>query len=243
MLVGFYSAATGMQAAERMHDVIAENLAHASVPGYRAQVLSQQTFEQAMQGAIEAPSAVGHGTMASELGTNFSPGPTAETGRSLDVAIGGDGFFEVAGPEGPLYTRNGVFYLNEDGQLITSEGMLVQGENGPISIPANVSAEQIHIAQDGSVSAKQAQFGKLRVATFGDNTQLIRRGTTLFSAPAGTSTPSTSPMILQGARELSNVSAVSEMVRMIWGTRHYEAAQKALSTMDQAIGQVTNPQA
>ena len=125
MLVGLYSAATGLQAAERMHDVIAENLANVSVPGYRGHILAQQTFEQAMQGALDEPSPEGHGTMVVDVATDFTPGPTAHTERSLDLAIAGEGFFEVAGPDGPLYTRNGVFYLNQEGQLTNSEGMAV----------------------------------------------------------------------------------------------------------------------
>lgn len=243
MLVGFYSAATGMRASEQLHDVIAENLANVSVPGYRGQVLTHQTFEQAMQGALESPSPEGHGSLVSQVSSDFTPGPTAHTGRTLDVAIGGDGFFEVAGPDGPLYTRNGVFYLNQQGQLVNSDGMLLQGEGGPITVPGNVSTEQIHIAQDGSLSANGAVFGKLRVVRFADPNQLERKGNTLFSAPPGVAGEPAEASIMQGVRELSNVSAVGEMVRMIWASRHYEAAQRAMKTLDQAIGQVTDPQA
>jgi flagellar basal-body rod protein FlgF len=243
MLAGFYSMATGMRASEQLHDVIAENLANVSVPGYRGQVLTHETFEEAMQGALDSPSPEGHGTLVSQISSDFTPGPTAHTGRTLDVAIGGGGFFEVAGPEGPLYTRNGVFFLNQQSQLVNSDGMPLQGEGGPITVPGNLSTERIHIAQDGSVSGDGAVFGKLRVVQFDDPNQLERKGNTLFAAPPGVNGVPSEASIMQGVREMSNVSAVGEMVRMIWASRHYEAAQRAMKTLDQAIGQVTDPRA
>jgi flagellar basal body rod protein FlgG len=243
MLAGLYSAATGLEAAEQLHEVVSENLAHVSVPGYRAQLVSCQTFEQLMASAMEDPSPEGHGTLIAEFATDFTPGPTAHTGHALDVALGGDGFFELAGPDGPLFTRNGVFYVNSDQQLTNSEGLLVQGTSGPITLPDNVSTTEIHIASDGSVSAGAVAIGQLRTVRFADNSQLVRAGTTLFSAPPGMAAEAAEVPVMQGTRELSNVSAVSEMVRMIVGTRHYEAAQKALSTLDQSLGEITDPNA
>jgi flagellar basal body rod protein FlgG len=177
------------------------------------------------------------------LTTDFTPGPTAQTGRSLDVALGGEGFFEVSGPEGPLYTRNGAFFLNAQRQLTNSDGMLIQGEGGPLAIPEDASAEAIHIAQDGTVSVNNAAVGKLKITNFANPAQLERKGNTLFAAPPGVVGTPANVMVMQGAREMSNVSAVGEMVRMIWASRHYEAAQRALRTLDQAIGQVTDPRA
>ncbi|MCA9167629.1 MAG: flagellar basal-body rod protein FlgF [Planctomycetales bacterium] len=242
MLTGLYSAASGLQAAERIHDVIAENLAHLNVPGYRGQSIATQTFEQAMQGALERPSPEGHGAVVAQIATDFTPGATAQTGRPLDVSISGDGFFEVAGPNGPLYTRNGVFQVNQDRQIVTSDGLVVQGTTGPITLADNATTEDINISRDGNVSVNGQTLDQLRLVSFADKRQLTRVGTTLFSAPPAQAPQPADVTVMQGVRELSNVSAVGEMVRMIWGTRHYEAAQKAMSTLDEAISKTTNPQ-
>jgi flagellar basal body rod protein FlgG len=243
MLTGLYSAATGLNAAERIHELIAENLAHVSVPGYRGQSLALHTFEEAMQGTLPTPSPEGHGSWPGEMRTDFSTGPIQRTGRNLDVALGGDAFFEINTPDGPRYTRNGVFFVDNDGQIVNTEGYAAAGTNGPLVLPPNTTGEQVAIGTDGTVSAQGQTIGQLRIVRFSDNQQLIRAGTTLFAAPAGMQPEEANVVVMQGARELANVSAVTEMVRLIVATRHYEAAQKALTTLDQALGQRTNPQA
>ena len=119
--------------------------------------------------------------------------------------------------------------------------MPVMGESGPIQIPTTTTSEQIIIGRDGSVSTPEGVVGALRRVTFADEHRLTRAGTTLFEAPTDMPAEDATTIVMQGTREQSNVSAVNEMVRMIVGTRHYEAAQKALTTMDEAIGQVTDP--
>lgn len=243
MLVGLYSAATGLMAAERNHEVTAENLAHVSVPGYRAQIPSSQTFELAMAGQMPTPSPEGHGTAVTIIQSDFSPGPLQQTGRSLDLALGGDGFFEVMTPEGPRYTRNGVFFASPDGELINTEGWPVSSTSGKLTLPPNVSPEQVTVASDGQIRAQGQAVGQIKVVKFPDNAKLYRAGTTLFAPPQGVRPEETEAVpIIQGAREMSNVSAVSELVRMIVGTRHYEASQKVLKTLDEAIGLRTSPQ-
>jgi flagellar basal body rod protein FlgG len=243
MLVGLYSAATGLNASERLHEVVAENLAHVSVPGYRANVLSFQTFESAMPASTEQPAPEGYGTLVEELTTDFSPGPVAHTGRTLDVAIGGEGFFVVQGPDGPLYTRNGVFFSSSNGRLVTADGLAVEGVGGPITLPAGTSPSEVGIGADGTVSLRGTAVGRLRIVRFEDNAALVRAGTTLFQAPGGVEPETANTSVMQGSRELANVSAVNELVRMIVGLRHYEAAQTALTTLDQAVGNNTNPEA
>ncbi len=161
----------------------------------------------------------------------------------MDVAIQGDGFFEIEGPDGPLYTRNGAFYLSADGRLVNASGFNVMSNGGPITIPPPSSESDVVIGGDGSVSAAGVSLGKLRVVSFEDNSLLVRAGTTLFRAPAGVAPTATEGMVQQGVREQSNVSAVDHLVQMIVNMRYYEAAERALSTMDNALGNVTNPQA
>ena len=243
MLVGLYTAATGLEAAERNHEIIARDLAHISVPGYRGSNVTFETFENAMQSATQADSPQGHGVIVDEYDTDFTPGAFAHTGRSLDVAIQGDGFFEIEGPDGPLFTRNGVFFLSADGRLVNSTGLNVMSNGGPITVPPPNSAGDVAIAPAGSISVAGTSLGKLRVVSFEDNSLLVRAGTTLFSAPAGVTPTETESMVQQGVREQSNVSAVDKLVQMIVNMRYHEAAERALSTMDSAIGNVTDPQA
>ena len=117
------------------------------------------------------------------------------------------------------------------------------GDGGPITIPQPSSSSDVEIAADGSISAAGASLGKLRVVSFEDNSLLVRAGTTLFSAPTGVTPTGTEGMVQQGVREQSNVSAVDKLVQMIVNMRFHEAAERALSTLDNAIGNVTDPQA
>jgi flagellar basal body rod protein FlgG len=242
MLNGLYSAAAGMNAFERMHEVVAENLAHIGVPGYRANVLTFHLADGTDDSSSDGLASGENGRLAEELTTDFTPGPLALTGRSLDVAISGEGFFVLQGPEGPLYTRNGAFFLDSTRRLVSGNNLPVEGQGGTLTFPPDTSAEEIHIGQDGSVSVRGRQIGQLRIVTFEDVGRLERAGTALFSASLGANPQDGSAIVLQGSRELSNVSAVQEMVRMIVGTRQYEAAQRVITALDESVANNTNPQ-
>ena len=120
MLQGLYSSATGLSAAILNQEVVARNLAHIDVPGFRRSLVSYKTFEAQLQDASEADVLSPHlGTQVNEVEIDFTPGRVRSTGRSLDLALNGDGFFVLDGPDGPLYTRNGVFHLDENGKLVS----------------------------------------------------------------------------------------------------------------------------
>ncbi len=242
MLVGLYSSATALEAAERMHEVVSENLAHVGMPGYRANVISFETFETQLQGQLQNPSPEGYGTVVEKVETDFTPGPIAHTGRKLDVAIGGDGFFTIDGPDGPLYTRNGVFFANAEGLLVNDQGLPIQGSGGPIQLPPNTTEADVSIGTDGTVAVAGTSIGQLQLVRFADNSQLVRAGTTLFQAPASITPEPSDATVMQGSREQANVSAVTELVRMVLAMRHYEASQRALTSLDEAVSQQTNPQ-
>jgi flagellar basal-body rod protein FlgF len=242
MIQGLYSATTALTAASRRQDIIADNLAHATVPGFRARGLAFSTFG-ANDPATETTSQDGQirGTDASREFISFQPGEYQETGNPLEMAIKGDGFFSLQGPSGPVYTRNGSFELNAEGQLQSKSGLIVNGTGGPISIPAGTA--RVNVGSDGSVSADGAQVGQIGVTTFQDPGQLVRVGPTLFDAPAGSGPqPSEAAQILQGYREGANVGVIQEMVNLIAGSRYYEAASKALRTLSDTLQQRTQPQ-
>ena len=239
MIQGLYSAASSLTASERQQEVISHNLAHATVPGYRGRALAFSTFDPTGTDDPRIPTGGNRGTDASREYTNFLPGDYQKTDNPLDVAVRGDGFFALQGPNGTVYTRNGSFELNAEGQIQTKSGLLVNATGGPITIPPTTS--RIGIGQDGSVTADGAQVGQLNVVSFQDPSQLVRVGPTLFESPAGGDQPGQS-QVLQGYREGSNVGVIQEMVNLIAGSRYYEAASKALKAISESLQQRTSPQ-
>lgn len=241
MIRGLYSAATAMDAADQNHEVVASNLAHANVAGFRRRGVAMETFDSAL--AQVSQKTYGDdlsGTHIAKGYSNFEAGPISFTGNSYDVALSGDAFFVVQGPTGPLYTRNGTFQLSSTGELQTKDGRAVRGTAGNITIPP--TTKNLSIGVDGSVSADGNSLGKLDLARFDNPGVLIPVGTTLFAAPPGVSPGSSSnSTVQQGYREGSNVEVVSEMVSMIAGMRHSESAQRALRALSEAIQLNTKP--
>lgn len=244
MLSGLYAASTALHAAELSHEVIARNLAHSNVPGFRRAIASFETFEpNSASGAPDQNQSETLGTQLQDVRYDFQQGPIQRSGRALDVAINGDGFFELEGPNGPLYTRSGVFFLGDDGTLVNTDGIPVLGEGGPISIPAGASPNDVELDDAGRIQVKGFEVGQLKLVSFADNGRLVPEGTTSFRAPPDLVLQPSEAKVLQGGREMSNVSSVHELVRMIAGMRHYEASQKALRTIGDSIHQVTDPNA
>lgn len=241
MLSGLYSAATGMNASAAQHEIIARNLAHANVPGFRRSVMVSQTFESALTDARKAQvNREAWGVAEAAVRTDFGAGTIQYTQAPLDLAISGDGFFELAGPNGPLYTRNGTFHLNEGGEIVSSDGLVLQGNGGSVTIPPEISLHEVSIGRDGTVSARGTQLGQISLVQFADTSGLQQEGATLFAAQGAAPETGTGE-IIQGAREMSNVSAVEELIAMIAGLRHYEASQRALRSISDAVAQNTRP--
>ena len=163
-----------------------------------------------------------------------------QTGRSLDVAIDGDSFFVVDGPEGPLYTRNGSFRATPDGNLVTVDGLNVQGRNGTISIPANTSSESISVTPDGRLLADGVEFAQLDTVQFSDTSRLVSKGASLFHAPDGVDVEQTDEVLLGGFVESANVAHMDELINILIASRQYEAAQKALKTIDESLNRHIN---
>jgi flagellar basal-body rod protein FlgF len=223
----------------REFDVIANNLANVSTVGYKRRC---NTFSNLL-------AAQGTGTKdetGSEAGLqtafDFSQGSFVETGRTLDFALCGKGFFEIETPDGPLYTRNGVFSLNQNGQLVDTEGRTVAGESGPISIPPSVGLSQISVSSDGSVSAAGSVVGKLKLVDFQNNeSKLIAVGNSCFQAPNDIQPEAAKNLVVkQGYQEGSNVQMVEEMVDMIMVSKLYEANMKFMSVGSDASKSLIN---
>ncbi len=229
MIRGLYSAAGGMQAMSTQQDATAQNLSHAMKPGYRREVIRFDAIGQPDD--IVGP--------LSSLHTDFTQGTLENTGGTLDVALDGPGFFSVQGPTGPLYTRSGVFQLNGQGQIVTPDGMPVEGSGGPIAVP--LTTDRIEILFDGSVVADGATVDQLKVTAFQNPDDLQRVGSTYFQPLPNSPTSAVTAGVRQGYRELGNTTLVHEMVQMISGARMFDAAQRALRQISDTISLNTRP--
>jgi flagellar basal body rod protein FlgG len=241
MLRGVYSLASAMDVAATNHELVAENLAHVNSPGYRRQSMQFESYAPAMAAGTSPQAGDGITNVRSGgVYTQFDSGPLQQTGNPLDVALGGDGFFVMQGPRGPLYSRNGAFELGPGNQLVSRSGLPVLAGGGPVSLPEN--AGSIQIGHDGTISVDGTPLAKLDVVTFDRPDSLRRAGDTAFEG--GNPVPAADGRVTveQGFREGSNVNVVNEMVSMMLGMRHYEAAEKTLKSISDAIAQQTRPQ-
>lgn len=236
MVPGLYSAASAMSVADQRHQVVAQNLAHINMPGYRRSIAHQQTFESSLDEASQGKFQFDLlGTSFVNAEVDFTAGGYEQTGRKLDLALHGDGFFTIEAEGQQLYTRNGAFQTDSDGRLITSEGYPVVGENGDIIIPPNASPAMLSVTKDGTAQIGDQVIGRLRIVNFANPRQLQQRGITLFSAPNGVQPEASDAVVEQGTRERSNVTPVLEMVELIAINRSHDAAQKALMTISDAV--------
>jgi len=229
-----YVAASGVRATMQRQEVLANNLANVNTPGFRAETVAFRVAPVNGEG-LQTRAFVAESTP----GADFSPGVTTTTGRTLDVAVQGQGFFAVQGTDGREgYTRNGGFTVNDQGQLVTHAGQAVLGDGGPISVqPGTV----LSIASDGSISAAPAGGGKsvtpvARLKLVNPPTTDLARGTDgLFRMKDGSEPPpDVKVRVNSGSIESSNVNAVETMVGMITLARQFEMQMKLMQSADAA---------
>lgn len=236
MLTGLYSAATAMDSAQLQHEVIATNLANVDVAGYRRRTMMHKTFESSLDEAR------GHNSLGTvtDVAVDFEGGVMDRTGRPLDLAIQGDGFFVVEFQAQEFLTRNGGFHLNEQGQLVTTGGMAVMGENGPLNFPPETSPSNVVVNQQGEVFVNEARVGRLRLLDVNDPKQLEIVGTTFFKVPDEMGSQQAEGQVVQGVQEKSNVHPMQELVLMIATSRQHEAAQKAMNALTESLKRHTD---
>jgi flagellar basal-body rod protein FlgG len=260
MLRALYTAASGMQAQQTNLDTIANNLANSSTSGFRS---SRMQFQDLIYQNIIMPGAaasqqttvvaglqVGLGTRASASEVLQLQGDLTATGNQLDIAIEGNGFFQVLLPSGETaYTRGGSFHTDAQGNVVTANGNAVQPA---IAIPQ--SATSVTIAPDGTVSVTipgqiaAQQVGSLQLALFPNPGGLSSSGGNLFlattaSGDAIVGTPGSSDglgQVEQGYLEQSNVSVVDEFINMIVAQRSYEASSRVVQAADQMFQLINN---
>ncbi|TAH11633.1 MAG: flagellar basal-body rod protein FlgG [Curvibacter sp.] len=254
MINSLWISKTGMEAQQMQLDVISNNLANVSTNGFKKahavfedlmyQNLRQVGANNAEQSTLPTGLQIGLGVRTVATSRTFSQGNLQQSNNNLDVAIQGNGFFQVTMPDGTTgYTRDGAFQLDNQGRMVTSSGLLVQGG---ITVPAN--ATNVSIAQDGTVSASvpgttaPQAVGNITTASFINPAGLEPKGQNIYQETAASGQPNAGVpnsnglgAVLQGFVETSNVNVVQELVTMIQTQRAYEMNSKAIQTSDQML--------
>ncbi|HUV30185.1 MAG TPA: flagellar basal-body rod protein FlgG [Acidobacteriota bacterium] len=259
MIKAMRTAATGMMSQQMNVDNIANNLANVNTTGFKKSKLEfQDVLYQNLRRAgaasalgAQAPTglAIGYGTRASATVRQFTTGDLQQTGNPFDMALDGDGFFQIQRPDGTTaYTRDGTFKLSSDSRLVTTDGYYLLPE---ISVPEDTVS--VAIGKDGSIEVLQygqdepAQIGQIELARFVNPAGLSAIGRNLLVMTSASGDPITDVPgqgglgeIDQGYVEMSNVSVVDEMVNMIVAQRAYEMNSKAIQTADDMASVANN---
>lgn len=244
MLKGIYSSASGMMAEAVRTDVISNNLANVNTTGFKKDVAIEQSFRELLLHKIEGcePSrvvgGVGTGVDIVEISPLMDNGIHHLTGNKLDVALEGEGFFVVDTAAGERYTRDGAFFLNNEGYLVNVNGDYILGEQGRISIQPEQSVN-IDIGTDGVITAGGMVIDRLRVVDFAAQDAVRKLGDSLWVSDEQPVTAANT-RVIQGSLEYSNVNAVSEMIDLITATRAYEMNQKMIQMQDATLDKVIN---
>jgi len=237
MIKGIYTSASGMIPRIKKQELLANNLANASTPGFKRDMLFTKELSKAEK-KIHPPSSDWQRPMVDEIYTNFSEGIFDKTGNPLDLAINGDGFFTLELADGTqALTRAGSFTVNSDGYLAFPGGALLMGEGGPIE----VGNGKVEVGQDGTISVDGLDVDRIVPVTVSDLEQLKKIGSSLFIVPNNVElTQVDKYSIQQGFLENSNVDIVREMIEMIISFRNYEADSKAVQVQDQSLDNLFN---
>lgn len=259
MIRSLWTAASGMKSQSFNIDVISNNLANVNTTGFKTsradfQDLLYETLRQAGTSSSETTDVptgiqVGHGSRPVASHKIFTQGDFQQTKNELDIAIEGDGFFQIIQPSGDIaYSRDGAFKMDRDGRIVTSDGFLLEPE---ITIPSD--SISLSIGLDGTVSVLQAgssaptEIGTINLARFVNPAGLHSIGRNLYlptdasgDAIVGTAGEDGLGSLAQGFLEMSNVSVVDEMVKMITAQRAYEINSKTIQAADDMLQQANN---
>jgi flagellar basal-body rod protein FlgG len=215
-------------------DLVSNNIANVITPGYKTEHMKASVGDN-----VSDPTNDQTPQVSASVYVDFSQGALEKTGNNLDVAIQGEGFFEIQTPAGLAYTRAGNFTINQAGVLVDKSGNPVMGEGGMITISGDNTETGVRIAPSGMVKVYGAEVdgveaGTLKVVAFADSTKLKRSANGLFVDPGQAGLKTLEDKNIQsGYLELSNASAVKEMIQMIDIQRSFELYQKAIQTISE----------
>ncbi len=244
MNVGLYMAAHGMRSIEDRQAVIANNIANAATPGFRRQEGIVEGFYHLLLGETgtvqryDVRDAPGGGLKLTETFSDVRGGPVVATGRSLDAALEGPGFFGVETPFGERFMRHGSLSRNSAGALQTPDGFNVQSVGGG---PLVLGEGRIMFSPDGTVLVNGQPAGQLRLVEFDDPHMLTREGRNLYRASVEAleqSAPAENTRVIGGSIEQSNVQVGAEVMKLRLGARAYAANQRVVNAIDETISMV-----
>ena len=235
MVEGLYTAAAGMAAQQVQLEAVSNDVANLSTAGYQSQRVAFRDLLYSPLNIAGTTTTSGAGASAQLLGRSAAPGTLVETGRPLDLAIEGDGYFLVKLPSGgQALTRNGSFTLDANGRLGDAAGDLLAP---PITVPAGVSASQLSVATDGTLSAAGRTLGRIQLVTVPAPDRLLATSGSLLTptAASGAVRPASAARIRQGALEQSNVDLGRAMTQLMTTERSFQMSSNALQTESQMM--------
>jgi flagellar basal-body rod protein FlgF len=247
MIRGLYTAASGMVAAMRRMEFVTNNLANTQTVGFKQDRSALSTFDEVMilqDGSISTPGThelgeLGMASVAEEPMIDFTQGSLQETGRALDFALEGPGFFTVQTPDGVRYTRDGGFTRDALGRLSTTEGDLVLADDGnPITIPGG----RLIAGPDGTLSVEGEVIGRLGIVEFSLEQPLRKTGNNQFAprVDGDAPTPAVASAVRQSFVESSNVDMTGAQTTMMELQRAYQASQRLIQYQDEMVGRAVN---
>jgi flagellar basal-body rod protein FlgF len=262
MSKGIYTAVSGAIAQSAKMDTIANNLANVNTPGFKR---DSQIFKEYLSAYEKEPTTITVPRVPASIesfydmqggdksyvdlagtATDFTQGGLKQTGNSLDLALEGDGFFEVLTPEGVRFTRAGSFTVDNQGRVTTKQGFPVLKEGVPGTDPTSrfiqTTGGQVSVGDDGQLFENGTQVGKLSIVNVSNKEALQKIGSSFYglrtNIPAETTNGNAK--VIQGFVESSNVNIVSEMSDMISATRTFESTQKAIQAYDEMQKKLVN---
>jgi flagellar basal-body rod protein FlgF len=221
---GVYAALSGMRARLDDLDRLASDLANVGTSGYKTEraatsASERPSFRATLDAAVDATRGGSR--------VDFRPGTIGATGRDLDVAIEGHGFFVVSTPSGDRYTRSGAFSRRADGVLTIADGSPVQGDSGEIRIGRGAAS----VSEDGTITVGGTVAGRLKVVDFPKESDVQRESGIRFRAVPGATPEDVTTRIVSGSLEQANVSMVDRMAALTEVTRSFEALQRGVSVL------------
>ncbi len=240
-----YMAAAGAMAYEKRMQVISNNLANINTSGFKKdkghfQIIdSPDSIKKDLEkNSISKEKQQPPLWLQFETKTDFSAGSLKHTGNPLDLALEGDGFFCIKTEQGTQYTRNGNFSLDQDGMLVTMDGLSVMGDGGPI----NIAGDTFTVDVKGNISVDGNAVDTIKIVEFQKQDALKKTGNSMFAIADNNAVESRveNTGVSQGFIELSNVNAIRMMTEMIEVLRGYESYQKAIKTADEANAKAIN---
>ena len=220
-----------MQMNLRRHEVISDNLANVNTPGFKREMARITSLEEE-----RAPGLPTGRELVVDGMPQLSGGALQATGNVLDLALRGEGFFQVQGPEGPRLTRDGSFGLDSQGMIVHSSGHPLLVDGGSVQITGACS-----VLPDGSILDGERPVGRISLVAPAEGSRLMRQGDNLYESSGGTrELDAAEVQVASGYLEASNVDPVREMVDMIRAFRVYEIAQRAASAADETLSKAVN---